>query len=156
MLFKKKNLVRRYWGYPCTRLYPRSRPGGRASCSPRGRCTGRCRSGSCTCTDTCWPPSCTRPDLQGHQLYMAVYFWYLVKGNLSGTLLYNRVHYMSIFTRYQKNTAMFIWSGFIKQSVLGSIIYLGNVLRRSFLKSMQLDFASKRYSNTEQNIKQIK
>ena len=44
------------------------------------------------------------------QLYMAVFFCYLVKRDLSSvkaTYTYTNV----TFTKYQNNTAMFIWSG---------------------------------------------
>ena len=40
---------------------------------------------------------------------MSVFFWYLVKHDLFS--VYATVEYTSLFTRYQNNTAMFIWSG---------------------------------------------
>ena len=46
---------------------------------------------------------------RGHQLYMAVCFWYLVKSYLSSVRVYSRVHWTNhFFSRCQKNTAMFI------------------------------------------------
>ena len=44
--------------------------------------------------------------LQADQLYMAVYFWYLVKIDLSSV----RYCTKSFFTRFQKQAAMYNWS----------------------------------------------
>ena len=55
---------------PCTRRRPRTRPPrGPASGIRPGRCTRRSRSGSCRRTDTCWPPTCTRPRLKRRQMF---------------------------------------------------------------------------------------
>ena len=49
--------------------------------------------------------------LQGNQSYMAVCFLYLVKSDLSSVRVYcKRTLDKSFFSRYQKNTAMLIWS----------------------------------------------
>ena len=45
---------------------------------------------------------------------MTVFFWFLVKSYLSSVCVYSSVPVTvdkSRFTRYQINTAMFIWSG---------------------------------------------
>ena len=53
--------------------------------------------------------------LQGDQLYVAVCVRYLVERD-SSSVLYYRVECTSVtFSRYQNNTAMFIWSGVIPQ-----------------------------------------
>ena len=44
--------------------------------------------------------------VQGDQLNMAVFFWYIAN-SVQCTCA---VAYKSLFTRYQKITAMFIWS----------------------------------------------
>ena len=53
-----------------------------------------------------------KPKIQGDQLNMAAFFWYLVKSYLSMqcTLLFTFSLDKSLFTRYQKKTAMFNWS----------------------------------------------
>ena len=52
-------------------------------------------------------------DIQGDQLYLSVYFWYLGKKWLFHCpRVPQRTLDKSIFTRYQNNMAMFIWSGF--------------------------------------------
>ena len=48
-------------------------------------------------------------NVQGDQLNMAVYFWYLVKSDVKCTLLYSIVHW-SLVTRYQKYTTIYSWS----------------------------------------------
>ena len=56
------------------------------------------------------------PGLHSDQLYKVACFWYLVQCT--------RVQYhtldKSIFTTYQKNTALFIWSGCTKRNVYTS------------------------------------
>ena len=49
--------------------------------------------------------NCLTLQLQGDQLNMAVYFWYLAKRDLSSVHMYKSIH----LTRPQKNTAMFNW-----------------------------------------------
>ena len=59
---------------------------------------------------------------------MAVCFWYLVKSDLSSVHAYSGVHWTSpFFTMYQKNTAMFIWSGCIYLFLffLGTFLFSG-------------------------------
>ena len=50
--------------------------------------------------------------LQGDQLNMAVFLWYLLERELSSVryCMYTRTLYKSLSTSYQKNTAMFNWS----------------------------------------------
>ena len=48
--------------------------------------------------------------VQGDQLNMAVFLWYLEKSDLSSVRVYPTLD-KSLFTRNQKNTAMLIWSG---------------------------------------------
>ena len=50
--------------------------------------------------------------VQGDQLNMDVFFWYLGENGLSTVHVYVqwRILNKSLFTRYQKNTAMFSWS----------------------------------------------
>ena len=47
--------------------------------------------------------------VQGDQLNMAVFFWYLVKSDLSSAQLYTCTLDKSHFKSYQKNTALFNW-----------------------------------------------
>ena len=49
--------------------------------------------------------------VQGDTLIMTVFFWYLVKSELSSVRVYSILHWQISFTRYQNNTAMFIWPG---------------------------------------------
>ena len=55
--------------------------------------------------------------VQDDQLYMSLCFLYIVKIDLSSVWVYRRSVGYTLqvnFTRCQKNTAMFIWSGFTK------------------------------------------
>ena len=57
------------------------------------------------------PTTCIK-NIQGDQLKMAVFFWYLEKGDLPSVHMYVQWRTLdeSLYTRYQKNTAMFNWS----------------------------------------------
>ena len=48
--------------------------------------------------------------IQGKQLNMAMFFWYIVKSDFSSLHVYIRVHWdKSLYVRYQENMAMFNW-----------------------------------------------
>ena len=47
--------------------------------------------------------------VQCHQLYMTVFFWYLVESDLSSVHVYRSVHWTSHFLQGTKNTAMIYW-----------------------------------------------
>ena len=48
--------------------------------------------------------------IEGDQINMAVFLWYLVKSYLSGLRYCTRITPVKLlFKRYQKNTAMFNW-----------------------------------------------
>ena len=57
--------------------------------------------------------------IQSDKKTMAVFFWYLVKSDLTSVryILYSRIQNKSLFTRFQYNTAMFIWSGRSRVSI---------------------------------------
>ena len=55
--------------------------------------------------------------LQGDQLYMAMCFWYHLK--MSCVRVYSTMD-KPLITRYQKNTATFIWSG--SRSLRSSVV----------------------------------
>ena len=48
--------------------------------------------------------------VQGHQLYLAVFFWYLVKRIVQCTRVLLRSLDKPLFTRHQNDTAMLNWS----------------------------------------------
>ena len=50
-------------------------------------------------------------EVQGEQLYMAVLSWYFVKCDFSRVRYCTVYNIASLYTRCQKSTAMFIWSG---------------------------------------------
>ena len=52
--------------------------------------------------------------VQGDQLNMVVFFWHLVKGDLS-SIRYRTLD-KSLFTRYPKNTVIFNWSPCTKKA----------------------------------------
>ena len=69
--------------------------------------------------------------IQGDQLNIAACFWYLVKSNLSSLNVYISVHWTldkSLFTKYQKNTAMFNWSPCIKIRIITIDITIARLL----------------------------